>query len=520
MASKRQKIKDNISAVKSAASNIVIEPIKRVMRVAYDSVAMMGIKDKPVVSQYNLPQPPPGVIPKNAKLALDNDIRPLGDYAAINAVFDEGLSFLGYPFLASLVQRSEYRRPSEIFAKQMTRKWIEIQATGEEDKSDKIKAIESELKRLNAQAKFREAIEQDGFFGRSHIYIDMGVDFDDQAELETVLAETREKIGRNSIKSLTVIEPIWVYPYIYNSTNPIDPHFYKPQIWFVMNKSIHTSRFLTFVSREVPDILKPAYSFGGLSLSQMMKPYVDNWLRTRQSVSDLIHSFTIWVLKTNMSGVLNAGGADDFYRRMQLFNNGRDNHGVMAIDKDSEEFANVSASVSGLDKLQAQAQEQMASVTGTPLVYLTGITPSGLNASSDGEIRVFEDWCAAQQEGYTPHMNRLLNIIQLSLFGEIDPEISFKWQPLRTESEGEIATAHKAQVDADIELINAGVLFPQEVRERLAGQEDSPYASLDLNAQLPEPVVEGGEPGPNEQGLEEHENQQQVEKNADSSSAN
>jgi phage-related protein (TIGR01555 family) len=461
------------------------------MKVSYSALATMQLPDGKPVETYKLPEPAPGVMPKAIKIAMDSAFHPVADFAQVNAIFNEGIQFMGYPYLAELTQRPEYRRPAEIFAKQMTRKWIELQATGDDgkadkSKADKIKAIDAEMKRLGVQAKFREAILQDGQFGRSHIYIDTGVDFNDEAELKTDLAETKAKVGLNSIKALKVIEPIWVYPYIYNSTNPLDQWFYKPQAWFVMNRTIHSSRLLTFVSREVPDILKPAYQFGGLSLSQMMKPYVDNWLRTRQSVSDIIHAFTVWVLKTNMSSILNGGGAEEFYRRLQIFNRGRDNHGVMGIDKETEDFANVSAPINGLDKLQAQAQEQMASVTGTPLVYLTGITPSGLNASSDGEIRVFEDWCSAQQEGYTPHVSRIINLIQLSLYGEIDPSIGFRWMPLHTQSENDLATARKQDADTDAVLIGAGVITQEEARARVAGQEDSPYSGLDLSEPLPE----------------------------------
>lgn len=459
---------------------------------------MMSVPVAKTVQTFKLPEPAPGVMPKDAKLAMDSNYQPVADFSSINSVFNEGIQFMGYPYLAELTQRPEYRRPSEIFAKQMTRKWIELQSTGEDgkadkNKADKLKKIDAEMKRLNVQAKFREAIEQDGQFGRSHIYIDMGVDFNNEAELKTDLAESKAKVGLNSIKALKVIEPIWVYPYIYNSTNPLDQWFYKPQAWFVMNRTIHTSRLLTFVSREVPDILKPAYQFGGLSLSQMMKPYVDNWLRTRQSVSDIIHAFTVWVLKTDMSSITQAGGAENFYRRMQIFNVTRDNHGVMAVDKSTEDFDNISAPIAGLDKLQAQSQEQMASVTGIPLVYLTGITPSGLNASSDGEVRVFEDWCSAQQEGYTPHVSRIINLIQLSLFGEIDPSIGFRWLPLHTQSENDLANARKLDADTDAVLIGAGVISQEEARARVAGQEDSPYNSLDLSLDLPDvPEPESG----------------------------
>ncbi|WP_163360700.1 anti-CBASS protein Acb1 family protein, partial [Klebsiella aerogenes] len=74
----------------------------------------------------------------------------------------------------------------------------------------------------------------------------------------------------------------------YNTTNPLAADWYKPALWYVQGRPVHATRLLTFVGREVPDLLKPAYSFGGLSMSQMAKPYVDNWLRTRASVADLI----------------------------------------------------------------------------------------------------------------------------------------------------------------------------------------------------------------------------------------
>jgi phage-related protein (TIGR01555 family) len=341
---------------------------------------------------------------------------------------------------------------------------------------------------LNVQAVFREAIEQDGKFGRSQIFIDVGTESDqlDVAELRTELTESPAKVGIGSIKRLTVIEPIWSYPNRYNANDPLDPTFYKPTSWFVMGKEIHSSRLMTIITRDVPDILKPAYAFAGLSLSQMVKPYVDNWLRTRQSVSDLIHAFTVWTLKTDMSTITTSEGLVNFYNRLQMFNLGRDNHGVNAINKESEEFENVSAPLGSLDKLQAQSQEQMCAPTGLPLVYLTGITPSGLNATSEGEIEVFQDTISANQEIYTPFLSKILNIVQLSLFGKIDPDIGFKWEPLRTMSDEQRANIRKVEADTDAVLIGAGVVTQEEVRERVAGEEDSPYSGLDLSAPLPE----------------------------------
>jgi hypothetical protein len=240
--------------------------------------------------------------------------------------------------------------------------------------------------------------------------------------------------------------------------------------------------------------LKPAYAFSGLSLLQMMKPYVDNWLRTRQSVSDLIHSFTVWVLKTDMTQILTGAplGAQSLFNRLRVFNQTRDNHGAMAIDKATEEFENVTTNLGSLDKLQAQSQEQMCAPTGLPLVYLTGITPAGLNASSQDEIEVFQDTCMANQEIYTPLVSKVINLIQLSKFGEIDPEIGFIWEPLKVTSAKEKAEIRKINAETDAIDIEVGALDAEERRRRVADEEDSPYAGIDLNKVIDPPSTEEG----------------------------
>lgn len=442
---------------------------------------------------FSLPSAPPGVIPRDRnktkkKLAMDSAVDSFLSYASLSAVFAEGLQFMGYPYLAELTQRPEYRRPAEILAKEMTRKWIRFQGTGDTDKSDRIKELEAEMKRLRVKDLIYKAVENDGFFGRSQIYLDMGVDFDDRDELRSPLLLSSRKVRKNSIKRLTLVEPMWTYPNLYNANNPLDPTFFKPQTWFVMGMELHHTRLLTFVSREVPDMLKPAYAFGGLSLSQMGKPYVDNWLRTRQSVSDLLHSFSVFVLKTNMSSVLNQGAGDDIIARAELFNCYRDNRGLQIIDNDTEDFVNLAAPLGSLDKLQAQSQEQMSAVYGIPLIVLFGISPAGLNASSEGELRTFQDWVGGKQESdIRPNLTRLVSLIQLSLWGEVDSDITYVFEPLWTPDAKAAAETRKLEVEVDVLLIDKGVIEPDEARKRVALQQDSPYEGLDLNRVIATP---------------------------------
>jgi hypothetical protein len=184
--------------------------------------------------------------------------------------------------------------------------------------------------------------------------------------------------------------------------------------------------------------------------------------------------------------------------RAQLFNELRDNLGVMLIDT-SEEFSNVSAQLGSLDALQAQSQEHMASIPGIPLVKLFGISPHGLNASSEGEIRVFYDWIHAFQDVlFRPNLMTIFNIVQLNEFGQIDPDISFDFEPLWSLSEKEVAEVRKTEAETDQLYIDSGVIQPGEARERIAADHDSPYHGLDPDElpDLREELAGGLQPGP------------------------
>ena len=445
-------------------------------------------------------------------------------------VASEGLLFLGYPYLSELAQRPEFRLFGEIRAEEMTRKWTQHrgtddestkekdkpkarnqddedaagrrQATGAKARTDsKNKEIEAkikELKDLEDELKvrdwFKAAAAQDSFFGISHLFVDTkGTDVTNQQdpELKSNLGNGRDGASRAKLKGtkgflkgFRTIEPIWVYPTTYNAQNPLIPSWYDPQVWYVMGTEIHKSRLLSFIGRPVPDILKPAYAFGGLSMTQMAQPYVDIWLRTRESVGEIIHAFSVMVLKTDLATTTmpggSGGGSGDVLARLALFLLLRDNQGVFAIDKNKEDFANVSAPISGLDELQAQAQEHLCSVARIPLVKYTGINPKGLNATSEGEMRAFNDTIHGSQEHlYRAHLTTVYDLMQYHLWGARDPDITYDFLPLQELTPKEKAEVQKLQAETSAIYIDSGQISQEEGRTRIANDKESGYDSID-----------------------------------------
>src|ERR1017187_9648852 len=162
---------------------LVVDPdaARKKLRISAEALALASIRTDADSKKFEenrrrtfeWAKPAPGVLPKSEepklKLAMDDagqwqDIfgfasgQGAWSLSSIGAAYAEGLVFMGYPYLAELTQRSEYRRPAEIIAREMTRKWIKLQATGDdaESKADRLKELEAELKRLDVQAMFRK----------------------------------------------------------------------------------------------------------------------------------------------------------------------------------------------------------------------------------------------------------------------------------------------------------------------------------------------------------------------------
>lgn len=398
--------------------------------------------------------------------------------------FVEATGFPGFPTLSLLGQLAEYRTMHETLADECVRMWGKVTSAGESD-PNKLADIEAELRRVDVRALVRQAVVHDQAFGGAHVYFKLKGDEDFR---DTPLVMGPYTVRQGAFEGLRVVEPYWVTPNFYNSIDPTAADFYKPSSWWMLGIQVHATRLQTIISRPVADMLKPAYSFRGVSMTQLAAPYVDNWLRTRQSVSDTVKQFSVSGIATDLQQALAPGALMQLQQRAELLNAYRDNRNLFFLDKSTEEFFQVNTPLSGLDALQAQAQEQMAAVSHIPLVKLLGITPTGLNASSDGEIRVFYDYVRGYQSNVLhPLLQNVLRVVQLSLFGAIDPGVSWTWEPLEELSALEDADRRNKDATSDQVYMEAGVVTPQQVAEKLAADPRSGYAGI-LDEGEPEPA--------------------------------
>lgn len=433
--------------------------------------SVFGFNKEPFGLGVRKYEAPSHVMPKGEKSAIAKDAVATQQYHNINSPeFYSG--FLGYPQLSAMTQSSDNRMIPETTANEMTRKWGKV--TGED--SEKVELIEQELRRLNVKSLFRTHIYNEHVFGLSHLFIHNDNE-------DTSLPLIPENIKQGAKLKISLIEPVHTTPSAYNANDATQDDFYKVNNWFVLGQNVHQDRLLTLVMRPVPDILKPAYNFGGTSMIQLMLPYVQRWQRNVDSVSDLIKAFSITCLKTDMGSLLNDGDGDgvaQIKKRLELFDLLRDNMNLMALDGE-EELIQINTPLSGLAELVTKSQENMCMPSHTPLVKLTGVTPSGLNSSSEDEIQVYYDWIHSLNEAHIlPQIKRLLNIVQMALFGEIDNDISFEFNPLKQMTTKEVSEIENNRANALSTLVNASIISVEEAGESIKNDANLSYKHLDL----------------------------------------
>jgi phage-related protein (TIGR01555 family) len=456
----------------------------------------------------------PGVVPGETRPLIAMDSGAFGaayEYSRQLMAFGAAgwVGFPGYPYLAGLSTRPEYRNFAQALGTQLTREWIEIASTETAGSETKEKC--KELEQMCTDIQLKECVnlmaEHDSYYGRGQMFLNLS-----SQDRSTPLVLSPKTIQKRTLKDgvsfekyfrISAVEALWTTPNAYNAIDPGAPDFYKPTAWWMLGQQVHASRLQTVITREVSDMLKPAYNFGGISMSQLAEPYVDNWLRTRQSVANLISNFSIVTLSTAMDQLLQGNdNGETLTKRAEYFNLTRDNQGIFLLDKDREDLDMHNAPLGGLAELQAQSQEQMCSVSHTPAVILLGIAPSGFGNVAEGEIRSFYDWIAAQQENYwRKPIITVINILQLIRYGKIDPDIVVNFQPLYQMTPKELAEIRKSDGDLAASLLDRSVIDATEERERLARSPSSGYQGIDTTKV---PVAEGNDdPDENPSQLEQ-----------------
>lgn len=436
---------------------------------------------------YRLPTDTLGNPPKRVKKALDNSfdaVRSVLSHSLENLA-DEGMpAFIGYGALAGLAQNGLIRAGVSMRADEMTRKWGEFVTAGNngddntDDNSDVLKRLKQDSTAFKIKALFNKVSNYCGYFGGCLVFVDTG---EDAKELVNPLRLTAQTFKPGSLRGVKLIEPYLVTPGVYNSYNPLANDYYKPSVWYIQGVPVHESRLLYFTENELPSLLKPAYNFFGLPLAQKVLDAVAHYTSSRESAARLLKKYSITVLKTDMSAALSGDFDTNLMRRVDYFTQMRDNDGTAIIDKEMEDLVVMTTSLAGVVDIVRQAMEYVAAMFNEPVTKMWGLSPNGFNTGDADLKNHYDNIASLQEKMFQTQMDRIVRILQMNAFGEINDNIEFKFTPLNEEDTALKVANNKVKAETDALLLANNVVSPEEVRQKLIDDDESGYNGLTPN---------------------------------------
>ena len=334
------------------------------------------------------------------------------------------------------------------------RNWREITSNNSEK-------IMQEEKRLGLQKAIEKAEKWALVFGGAAIVI-----ISDDGELHEPF--NINAMSRNGLKRLVVLDRYNLIAQQPNmdilAENYGEPEFYQVAIG---GQTVHHSRVIRFDGIEPTIEEKKRNNYWGNSIYEKLYDAISNSQTSTQLINGLLYESNIDVYKIKGLNSLVAQGQDELVvKRIQMAHELKSTVNGIVLDSE-DDFVKKGNTFAGLAEIDDKFLQKVAGARGVPVTKLLGISPGGLNATGESDIRNYYDKLSSIQESkYTPKLKKLDEIITASLFGSTQ-EVEFEWNTLWQMNDKDKAAVELSNAQRDVAYVNAGILTDDEIRPGL-----------------------------------------------------
>lgn len=284
-----------------------------------------------------------------------------------------------------------------------------------------------------------------------------------------------DTIGPGQLKFLMVLEgPLDMHPVAWYR-DPSNPKFGEPETYQVTRTTqegstagalVHESRFVFFEG--APTSWRQRQWNGGWNYSVLQRPYqiirdLDaNW----KSFSRLMDNASQAVYKIRgLVDMIAEGRSEVMQDRMAMVEMARSMARAVVLDAELEDFGQIGAqNFTGATDAMETTFQRLAAAAQMPVTILMGMSPSGLNATGESDMRSWFNTVAAwRRDHLEPQLRKLNKAVALNEGIALDGEPEIDWPSFWQMSPTEEAD-HKlkiAQRDAVYESL--GVLTPENI---------------------------------------------------------
>lgn len=371
------------------------------------------------------------------------------------------LSLLGPQVLQDLFRDSWVARKGvTIPALDSCRQWRDWQA-----EPGQITALEAEERRLNLQGKVLAARTAARLFGGAALLIGDGAS-------DPTKPLNPETIRKGGLRYVTVLHRRHLAQGEIE-TDPASPWFGLPKSWTVnpggaASQPVHPSRLVFFRGAEVPD---PAIGHGepawGDSVLLAALAAVNNYNATTANTASLVFEAKVDTIGIPMlmQKLSEPGFETDLLRRLALAETGKGINGTLIHDTE-EELGQKQASFSGLPELLDRFSLAACAAFDIPATRFMGMSPAGLSATGESDLRNYYDGIKAQQSlEMQPAMALLDECLIRSALGARPKEVHFNWGSLWQVSAKERAEIGKMNAETIKTMRETGLIADEPLAE-------------------------------------------------------
>lgn len=356
-------------------------------------------------------------------------------------------------------------------ATEMVREWRDWQA----DSAD-IEKLEAEEKRLDIRNKVRRAECLRGLGGAGMVLYVGGSDDEQANPIDPAKLKAGDlkaiHVWHRSRFTLGPMVDTWGDDWFGH------PSYYEIQLQGVSGGKglrFHPSRVVAFKAEPVADIMGVDWltAFWGQAKVQTIIDAIQNVDTADTGFAALISQARlrrIYIPKL-LDMLTQPGGEAKLAKRLQAFALGESNNSVSWLDggdgaTGAEKIDDKQVTWTGMPDIMAAYRTAAAAAADMPATVLWGISPAGMNATGDSDLKIFENTIKARQDlDLRPCMTQIDAALIPSALGVVKDDVWYEWAPLSTQGEKDEAATFYSVMQG-LQILSQSNLVPTIVLEK------------------------------------------------------
>jgi phage-related protein (TIGR01555 family) len=342
----------------------------------------------------------------------------------------------------------------------MCRNWFEITTEMDPKNLDRYRKLE---KRTKIKSRILSAMFWSRLYGGSAavMLISGQNNLSDPLDLDMIMP--------GSFKGLLVVDRwMGIQPMQELITDIDDPDYGLPEYYQITDRStghnivIHHSRLIRFIGRELPYQEEVTENYWGASEMEHVFEELAKRDNTSWNIASLIFRASIIATKTDGLDVMLATGdieaQKQFYETQQAINTMLNNNSMMHLGKD-DEMQQLNYTFSGLNDVYESFMMDVAGAAEIPVTKLFGRSPAGMNSTGESDSKNYYETIENGQESeLRPALEKLLPVMFMSEFGEVPADLDFRFLPVQSPTESEIADQVQKKTTAVKDAYDSGII--------------------------------------------------------------